>query len=50
MECHKSYNEKYWACVQNGLGLDLQGLYSTTNCADNIVRRFTIIIQIASQA
>ena len=28
-----------------GLGLGLQGLYSATNCADNIVGRFTIILQ-----
>ena len=27
------------------LGLGLQGLYSTTNCADNIIGRFTIILQ-----
>ena len=28
-----------------GLGLGLQGLYSATNCADNILGRFTIILQ-----
>ena len=28
-----------------GLGLGLQGLYSTTNCADNFLGRFTIILQ-----
>ena len=27
------------------LGLGLQGLYSATNCADNILGRFTIILQ-----
>ena len=27
------------------LGLGLQGLYSATNCADNIPGRFTIILQ-----
>ena len=27
------------------LGLGLQGLYSVTNCADNILGRFTIILQ-----
>ena len=28
-----------------GLGLGLQDLYSVTNCADNILGRFTIILQ-----
>ena len=28
-----------------GLGLGLQDLYSATNCADNILGRFTIILQ-----
>ena len=32
-----------------GLGLGLQGLYSATNCADNILGRFTIIRQIKLQ-
>ena len=32
-----------------GLGLCLQGLYSATNCADNILGRFTIIRQIKLQ-
>ena len=31
--------------VSIGLGLGLQGLYSATNCADNILGRFTIIHQ-----
>ena len=30
-------------------GLGLQGLYSTTNCADNILGRFTMLIQIKLQ-
>ena len=32
-----------------GLGVGLQGLYSATNCADNIQGRFTIIRQIKLQ-
>ena len=32
-----------------GLGLGLQGLYNATNCADNILGRFTIIRQIKLQ-
>ena len=28
-----------------GLGLGLEGLYSATNCVDNILGRFTIILQ-----
>ena len=32
-----------------GLGLGLDGLYSATNCADNILGRFTMILQIKLQ-
>ena len=28
------------------LGLGLQGLYSATTCADNILGRFTMVLQI----
>ena len=35
--------------IELGLGLGLQGLYSATNCADNILGRFTIIRQIKLQ-
>ena len=37
-----------WQCFYatlSGLGLGLQGLYSATNCADNIPGRFTILLQ-----
>ena len=32
-------------CMASALGLGLQGLYSATNCADNILGRFRIILQ-----
>ena len=35
-------------CVGN-LGLGLQGLYNATNCVDNILGRFTMILQIELQ-
>ena len=31
--------------IRKGLGLGLQGLYSATNCTDNILGRFTMILQ-----
>ena len=31
------------------LGLGLQGLYSATNCMDNIIGRFTMILRIKLQ-
>ena len=41
---------KWLSCIIGlGLGLGLQGLYSATNCADNILGRFTIIRQIKLQ-
>ena len=47
IHCTFSQFNKIW-CFINwslGLGLGLQGLYSATNCADNILGRFTIILQ-----
>ena len=49
-EMWKWHMVRSWSCGQYCLGLDLQGLglqgsYSATNCADNILGRFTIILQ-----
>ena len=40
---------KYFSEEPLGLGLGLQDSYSATNCADNILGRFTIIRQIKLQ-
>ena len=42
------YIEYRWSeceCIMCALGVGLQGLYSATNCADNILGRFTMILQ-----
>ena len=39
------FTHKMTPCEWIHLGLGLQGLYSTTNCADNILGCFTIILQ-----
>ena len=38
-------NWRRWIGQRQGLGLGLQGLYSTINCAGNILGRFTILLQ-----
>ena len=40
-----SQRQPTMGCLLLGLGLGLQVFYSATNCADNILGRFTIILQ-----
>ena len=44
-EWSRRASERCRLLISLGLGLGLQGLYSATNCADNILGRFTIILQ-----